>query len=132
MPESLMIRYLNHAQTLRLRARVDHAIAMARAELEADPNIDPRAVDHELGLMLARAACRLNLDLLGGAAETIARLEAELAQAKVANPPPRFAEGSHNGTERNLGIAHRAAHLGELEAGMVAHDPHCRCAACRT
>lgn len=153
MPESTMPRYLTHAQAMRLRTKLEHAIAMARAEIEADSNVDSRGVDHELGIMLARAACRLDLDLLQGASSTIERLEAVVAelganleQAKIGGPDytdyakrARFANGSHQGNEKRTNghvdpyvVAAEAYDERALaEAGYIAHDPHCRCSTCR-
>ncbi len=54
-------------------------IAAARLELEA-AGADPRAMDHEIALALARAACRFDLDLLHGSNATIERLEAVVAE----------------------------------------------------
>lgn len=88
MPESKLIRYLSHAQALRLRAHLEHAIAMARADLEALPGVDPRGVEAELGMLLVRLAVPYGVDLTDGAGLKLARLEAELEQVKI-GPAPR-------------------------------------------
>lgn len=72
-------RYLDFRQATILREIVDQLVLRARLELERD-GADPECLDHEIGIALARAACRLDLDLLNGSRATIERLEAVVAE----------------------------------------------------
>lgn len=103
MPESKLVRYVSHDQAIRMKGRLDHAIAMIRAEFEQERGVDPRGVDAELAMLLVRTAAMMGMDISEGAAEKIARLEADLARAKIdtsrASRSPTFANGTHNGTQ---------------------------------
>lgn len=149
-------RYLSREQAQRLRAHIDHAIAMAIADLEA-VGAEPRGLRHELGLELARAACRHGLDLTGSRRE-IERLEAVVADLNgrlelgrvmaTATPTVRGLEASHAAAPNDPYARAMAARAAELEAeaardleashaaalresGNVPHAATCRCAACR-
>jgi hypothetical protein len=91
MADHNLPRYLKADQAGYVRQQIDGAILAIRASLEAG-GADRRVFDHEIGMALARAACRLDLDLLQGASSTIERLEAvvaemgaKLEQAKIAS-----------------------------------------------
>lgn len=90
MPESTLPRYLDARLAAMLRLSLEGWIRTIRAGLVRE-GADPACLDHEIGMALARSACRFDFDILNGAGATIERLEAvvaelgaKLEQAKVA------------------------------------------------
>lgn len=148
MADSKLPRPVSHAQAMRMKAKLAHAIAMIRADLEKEPEVDPRGVEAELVMLLVRQAATVagdrGMDLTAGAAVTIARLEAELERAKIRtaavfSPEEEavrmiraanghavaFADGSHNGTATVDAFA-RA----ERSYARHTHPSACGCSLC--
>jgi hypothetical protein len=134
VPESKLPRYLNMTQATNVRLTIESTCRKLARELEVD-GIDEVAIEHELGMALARAACRRKLDLLEGAGATIERLEAVVAelggrleQARIAGGT--FADGTHPGNRRRPPTNGHA--VARLEAGEVPHPVDCNCGICRS
>lgn len=130
-----MPRYLNARQARAVRDDLEYAIGKIRIALIAD-GADPTCFDHEIGLALARAAVRLDLDLLSGASATIERLEAVVAELGAKLEQAKIATGHVERVHRANGAGaslYTSTELRTMHAnGEAPHPPDCRCAACRT
>lgn len=84
-------RYLTHTHAAILKEDLEIAVRTIRRRM-IEEGAEPRGLDHELGIALARAACRQSIDPLPVAATTaierlevcVSELEARLEQAKIA------------------------------------------------
>lgn len=131
-------RYLDHWQAERLRDAIDLAVMTIRIELLRG-GAEERGLGHEIGIALARAACRYSLDPLDVAATTtigrlevlVAELSTRLEQRKIAQTIEDEARPREDRPSAyDLARAH---HEHNGTNGVNGHVPSaaCRCARCR-
>lgn len=132
MAESTKPRYLTVAHSAILRVDLEAALRGIRADL-VRRGADPKCLDHEIGLALGRAACRLNLDLLGGASSTIERLEVVIAELGAKLDQAKSATSHVEAPRMSLtDLAYERKASAERVNGTATHEPSCMCDACRS